>query len=349
MSTTQMTMMAVAKDSAGPGLAYREAPVPRPGSGEVLIRVTAASICGTDSLIYDWADWAAARLVPPRIIGHEFAGEVVEAGQGATRFSPGQRVSAESHIFCGRCKQCTTGSQEVCRELKILGVDLDGAFSQYLTMPAVNIWPNHPAIQDTWASMQEPLGNAVDTVLAEDVDGKSVLITGAGPMGLMCASVARACGATLIVVSDPNPYRLDLAKTLGADLTVNPAVDSLTEAVMERTNGNGVDVFLEISGSESAITDGLKSLTPGGRASLLGITKGPVNIALNELVIFRRIRIYGITGRKVFGTWHTVSNLLSSGRLNMDPLITHELPMREYETAFGLMSSGRCGKIILTP
>lgn len=342
-------MMAVAKDKPGPGLAYRETPVPKPGSGEVLVKVTAASICGTDSLIYDWAPWAAARFVPPRIIGHEFAGEVVEAGHGVTHISPGQRVSAESHVFCGRCLQCGTGRHEVCRDMRILGVDRDGAYAEYLVMPAVNIWPNHPDIPDRWASLQEPLGNAADTVLSEDVSGKSILVTGAGPMGLMCVAIARACGASTIIVSDPNPYRQNLAEKLGADVVVNPITENLVDTVYAHTAGNGVEVFLEISGAESAIADGLGSLTPGGRASLLGITKGPVNIDLNGLVIFKRIRVYGITGRKVFGTWHTVSDLLSSGNLDLDPLITHELPMGDYEKAFELMSNGQCGKIILTP
>lgn len=343
------SMMAVTKLVPGPGLSYIEAPVPKPGSGEVLIKVNATSICGTDSLIHDWAPWAAARFVPPRIIGHEFAGEILETGHGVTGVKPGDRVSAESHVFCDRCDRCRTGNQEVCRELRILGVDMDGAFADYLVMPVANLWPNPPEVSDRIASMQEPLGNAVDTVLSEDVSGKSVLITGAGPMGLMCVAVARTCGATLIIVSDPNPYRLTLALKLGADLTVNPAADSLADIVMQNTAGNGVDVFLEISGSERAIIDGLTSLTPGARCSLLGITKGPVSIDINSLVIFKRIRVYGITGRKVFGTWRTLSNLLASGRLDLAPLITHELPMHEYEKAFDLMSKGNCGKIILTP
>jgi threonine 3-dehydrogenase len=342
-------MHALMKTGPGPGLGLVSRPIPKPGSGEVLIKVTAASICGTDSLIYEWADWAANRMSTPRIIGHEFAGVIEELGHGVSGWKKGERVSAESHIFCGRCLQCTTGRREVCREVRILGVDTDGAFAGYLVMPSANLWRNHPGIPDEIATIQEPLGNAVDTTLAEDVTGKSVLITGAGPIGLMCAALARACGAELIIVSDPNPYRRNLAKKLGADVALDPKKQSVPQAALELTKGSGVEVFLEISGASTALADGLTALTPGGRASLLGIYHGPERVDLNSLVIFKRIRIYGITGRKVFQTWHTLSGLLSSGRLKLDKLITHRMPMTGFEKAFDLMARGKCGKVVFTP
>lgn len=346
MSPPVKKMKAVVKEKPGEGFLLMDEPVPVPGVGEVLVRVKAASICGTDSLIYDWAPWASARIKPPRVIGHEFAGEVVEAGPGVTAVKPGMRVSAESHFFCGRCYQCRTGRQEVCRDVRIMGVDADGSFAEYVVVPEANIWVNHPDIPDNIASIQEPFGNAVDTVLAEDVSGKRVLITGAGPIGLMCAALARACGASRVIISDPNEYRLKLAGRMGADIVLNPKVTPLSGPLLSATAGEGVDVLLEVSGSAGAFTEGLPLLTPGGRVSLLGIFRAPVPVNLNSDVIFKKIRIYGITGRKVFSTWHTVSRLLASGRLDLAPLITHELPLTEFKKGFELMESGHCGKVV---
>jgi len=339
-------MRAVMKIAAGPGLSLVDAPVPEPGPGEALVRISTASVCGTDTLIYDWAPWAEERIHPPRIIGHEFAGVVAALGPGVSSIQIGARVSAESHFFCGRCYQCRTGNQDVCRTVRIMGVDAEGCFADYVVVPAVNLWANHPDIPDHIATLQEPMGNALDTVLAEDVAGKRVLITGAGPIGLMCAAVARACGSTRIIVSDPDEYRLDLAQKMGADVVINPHVTPISGPVLAATAGDGVDVLLEISGSAKALSDALPLVTPGGRVSLLGIFKGPVPIDINNLITFRRIRVYGITGRKVFRTWTTVSRLLASRRIDLSPLVTHELPIEEFEKGFGLMRSGRCGKVV---
>jgi len=343
------TMMAVVKESAAPGLAYKKLPVPRPGPGQVLVKVAAASVCGTDSLIYEWAPWAASRITLPRVIGHEFAGVVEETGEGVVGTETGDRVSAESHYFCGRCYQCRTGRPEVCANHKIMGVDADGSFAEHIVVPAANIWHNHPDIPDDVASLQEPLGNAVDTVAAEDISGKRVLITGAGPMGLMCIAVAKAMGASRIMVSDPNEYRLELARLMGADIVLNPKVMNIEGPVLSATRGEGVDVLLEISGNAKALSTGLALLAAGGRASLLGIFRGPVPVDLNNHIIFKKIRLYGITGRKPFSTWHTVSRLLYSGRLDIGPLITHRMKLAEYEKGFTLMKSGRCGKVVFTP
>ncbi|MBI5696365.1 MAG: L-threonine 3-dehydrogenase [Nitrospirae bacterium] len=340
-------MMALVKESPGPGLTYREVPVPVPGAGEALVRVVNASVCGTDSIIYDWEPWAERRMTTlPRITGHEVAGVIESVGHGVTGYTPGTRVSAESHYFCGSCYQCRTGRREVCRAMRIMGVDADGAFARYIVVPAVNLWKNHPDIPDRVASLQEPLGNAVDTVQAEDVTGKWVLITGAGPMGLMCLAVAKAAGAYRVIVTDPNEYRLELAERMGADIVVNPNVMPLSGPVLTATSGNGVDVLLEISGSSAALHEALPLVTPGGRVSLLGIFGGEVSLRLNEDVIFKKLRVYGITGRIAFSTWHTVSRLLSSGQLDMAPLITHEFHISDYEKAFELMRTGRCGKVV---
>jgi len=343
------TMMAVVKAEAALGFSYIEVARPRPGSGEVLVKVKAASACGTDSLIYDWEPWAEGRVRPPRIVGHEFAGEVAALGDGVTGVDVGQRVSAESHFFCGTCPQCLAGSQEVCHNLRIMGVDTDGAFAEYIAVPAANIWLNHPDIPDQVASLQEPFGNAVDTVLAEPVSGKRVLIAGAGPIGLMCAALARAFGAIKVIISDPNEYRLELAHRMGADIALNPKVSPITGPVLSATRGEGVDVFLSVSGNPKALIDGLTLLAPGGRASLLGLYNKPAPIPLNELVIFKKLRLYGITGRKVFATWQTTSRLLSSHKIDLKPLITHELRLDEFDKGFELMRAGRCGKTIFRP
>jgi threonine 3-dehydrogenase len=339
-------MLAVIKESPAPGLQLKEVPAPALEAGDVLVKVHYASICGTDSLIDNWAPWAANRMKPPVIIGHEFAGEVVESGPGVDGLRPGTRVSAESHIFCGKCLQCRTGNPEICRELKILGVDRDGAFAEYVAIPAKNLWVNHPDIPDQIATLQEPLGNALDTLMAEGVAGKRILITGAGPIGLMCAALARACGASRIMISDPNEYRLSLAGKLGADIVLNPKVSPLRGPVLTATAGAGVDVLLEVSGSSDALTEALSLVTPGGRVSLLGIFRAPVPLRLTEEVIFKKLRIYGITGRGIFSTWQTLSRLLSSRRLDISQLITHELPLEDFQKGFELMEAGRCGKVL---
>jgi threonine 3-dehydrogenase len=339
-------MLAVIKERAAPGLALKEAPAPALGAGEVLVKVHYASICGTDSLIEHWAPWAANRMKPPVIIGHEFSGEVVESGPGVDGMRPGTRVSAESHIFCGKCLQCRAGKPEICRELRILGVDRDGAFAEYVAIPEKNLWANHPDIPDQIATLQEPLGNALDTLMAEGVAGKRILITGAGPIGLMCAALARACGASRIMISDPNEYRLSLAGKLGADIVLNPKVSPLRGPVLTATAGAGVDVLLEVSGNSDALTEALPLVTPGGRVSLLGIFRAPVPLRLTEDVIFKKLRIYGITGRGIFSTWQTLSRLLSSRRLDISQLITHELPLEDFQKGFELMEAGRCGKVL---
>lgn len=339
-------MLAVMKEGPAPGLTLKETPAPAPRSGEVLVKVHYASICGTDLLIRDWAPWAAKRMKPPVIIGHEFAGEVVENGPGVDGMRPGTRVSAESHFFCGRCAQCRSGKPEICGELKIMGVDTDGAFAEYVAIPAKNLWVNHPDIPDQIATLQEPLGNALDTLLAEGVAGKRILITGAGPIGLMCAALARACGAARILISDPNEYRLSLAGKLGADILLNPKVTPLRGPVLTATAGEGVDVLLEVSGNSGALTEALPLVAPGGRVSLLGIFRTPVPVKLTEEVIFRKLRIYGITGRGIFSTWQTLSRLLSSRRLDISQLITHEFSLEDFQKGFDLMETGRCGKVL---
>ena len=340
-------MKAIAKTKRKKGMELINVPTPRVGLRDVLIKVTLASICGTDVHIYDWTPWARHRFTPPRIIGHEFVGIVEKIGNEVTHVEVGDRVSAESHISCGHCYQCSNGYSEVCRNLKLLGVDYDGALSEYLVLPEHVLWKNNSNIPDKWATIQEPFGNAIDTVMAEDVSAKTVLILGAGPIGLFAAGIARASGASLIIVSDPNNYRLAISKKMGAHMTLNPGKRDITPLILDATNNNGVDVVLEFSGNNQALNQGLEVITPGGRISILGIYEKRVSIDLNKEVIFKKIRIYGITGRKVFSTWHMTSRFLSSGIVNPDPILTHQLPLKDYEKGIKLMKEGKCGKVIL--
>ncbi|GAX61331.1 threonine dehydrogenase and related Zn-dependent dehydrogenases [Candidatus Scalindua japonica] len=340
-------MKAIVKTKRTKGMELINVPIAQLGLRDVLIKVTLASICGTDVHIYDWTHWARNRLTPPRIIGHEFVGIVEDIGNEVTHVKIGDRVSAESHISCGHCYQCRNGYSEVCRNLKLLGVDYDGALSEYLVLPEHVLWKNDPNIPDKWATMQEPFGNAIDTVMAEDVSAKTVLILGAGPIGLFATGIARASGASLIIVSDPNNYRLAISKKMGAHMALNPQKKDITPLILEATNNNGVDVVLEFSGNNQALNQGLQTITPGGRISILGIYEKRVSIDLNKEVIFKKIRIYGITGRKVFSSWYKTSSFLSSGIVNPDPILTHRFPLKNYERGMKLMREGKCGKVIL--
>jgi len=338
---------AVVKANRASGLELVKMPEPKLGPKDVLIKVQVASICGTDVHIDDWTYWAQQRFTPPRIIGHEFAGYVQEVGKEVTFVKAGERVSAETHISCGYCYQCKNGYREVCRKSKLLGIDYDGTFAEYLSLPEHVLWKDDPRIPDEWATIQEPFGNAVDTVMSEDISSKTVLILGAGPIGLFAVGIARACGASLIIVSDPNDYRLDIGKKMGADIVANPKNTDILNCVLEATEGNGVDVVLEFSGNKLALDQGLKSLTPGGRISILGIYETPVDIDLNREVIFKKIRIYGITGRKIFSTWYKTSRFLSSGLVDPGPVITHTFLLEDYEKGMQLMRDGMCGKVVL--
>ena len=340
-------MKAVVKTKRTKGMEFIKVTAPRIGPRDVLIKISLASICGTDVHIYDWTRWARQRLTPPRIIGHEFVGKVEKIGNEVTHVNVGDRVSAESHISCGHCYQCSNGCSEVCRNLKLLGVDFDGALSEYLVLPEHVLWKNNSTIPDEWATIQEPFGNAIDTVMAEDVSAKTVLILGAGPIGLFATGIARASGASLIIVSDPNNYRLAISKKMGAHMALNTRKKDITPLILDATNNNGVDVVLEFSGNNQALNQGLEVITPGGRISILGIYEKRVSIDLTKEIIFKKIRIYGITGRKVFSTWYKTSRFLSSGIVNPDPILTHQFPLKDYEKGIKLMKAGKCGKVIL--
>ncbi|RCW82525.1 L-threonine 3-dehydrogenase [Halanaerobium sp. DL-01] len=342
-------MKAIVKTKEAKGAKFKEVSIPDYGSEQVLIKVESTSICGTDLHIYEWNKWAQKNISVPQIMGHEVAGKVLEVGDRVENIEEGDFISAETHIPCGYCYQCKTGKQHICNNMRILGVHKDGVFAEYAVIDKVDVWKNDPTIPAEYASLQEPMGNAIDTILAGDVAGKNVLITGAGPAGLISVSVARAFGATQVIVSEPNDYRRKIALEMGADKVVNPLEEDLTDIIYERTDGIGVDFVAEMSGNEHALNEALKLITAGGEMGLLGLPDDNVSLDLTNGVIFKGITLVGVTGRKMFNTWYTASRLLKEERIDLDPLITHIFPLEEFKKGMELMESGNCGKIILKP
>ena len=340
-------MRALRKTAAAPGFTLDEVAVPELGPSDVLIRVRRAGICGTDQHIYGWDAWAQRRIKPPLIVGHEFMGTVVAIGAAVRGVAVGDRVSAEGHISCGVCLLCRTGEAHICEHVKIIGVDTDGAFAGYIRMPDTNVWRLDPSIPDEWAAVFDPLGNAVHTVMAAGVSTRSVVITGVGSIGLMAIPVARAAGASAVYAIDVNPAKLELATRLGADETFLATDPGVVADVRRRTNGDGADVLLEMSGSGSAIDTGLKIVRNGGRAALLGIPSDNVNLNLAELIIFKGLTVLGINGRRMFETWYQTQALVKSGRVDLRPIITSVLPFADFDRAFELIESGTEAKVVL--
>jgi threonine 3-dehydrogenase len=343
------TMQAVVKAQAAPGVEIREVPVPRPGPDEVLVKVSAASVCGTDLHIYNWDLWAQGRIHPPLIPGHEFAGAVAAIGTGVTTVKEGDLVSAEMHVACGKCLQCRTGLAHVCQFVRILGVDADGAFASYAVIPESNIWKLSPAIPHDYASLLDPLGNAVHTVLSGPIAAKTVAITGCGAIGLFSIAVARACGAAKVFAVEVNAHRRSVATQMGADLALDPVNDNVVQRICEATGNTGVDVLLEMSGVQSAMALGFEVLRTGGRASLLGIPSKPVELDFARDIIFKGATVLGINGRKMFETWFQMEALLAANKLHLEPVITHRLRLDQFADAMKLLESGDAIKVVLKP
>jgi threonine 3-dehydrogenase len=341
------TMRALVKETGAPGAQIQEIPVPEPGPGQLLIRVEAASVCGTDVHIERWDPWAQENFGPPPMtFGHEMAGVVVAQGAGATRVAIGERVTVETHVVDWTCYQCRTGRAHVCQNMRILGVHMPGAFAEYVALPEVNAWV-YEGLSPEIAALQEPLGNAVHAAFVEEVAGETTLVTGCGPIGLMAIRVLKKAGARIVIATDINEERRDMALTMGADVVLDGR-DDVVARVKAETDGNGVDAVLEMSGAQAALHQGLAAVTNGGRVSLLGTHTQPATMDLSEEVIFKGIRIYGITGRRLFDTWYRTTALLEEG-LDLAPIITHRLPLSEYAKAFDLVASGHAGKIVLLP
>lgn len=338
-------MKALVKKNAEPGLWLEEVPEPTVGVNDVLIRVAKTGICGTDFHIYNWDSWAQKTIHVPMVVGHEFVGEIIEVGSNVSDFFPGEIVSAEGHVVCGHCRNCLAGRRHLCKNTSGIGVNRSGAFAEYISVPMTNVWHHRPGIDPEVASIFDPFGNAVHTALSFDVLGEDVLITGAGPIGCMAAAVVKHAGARFVVVSDVNPYRLELAKKLGADLTVDVRHTPLCEVQKQLGMQEGFDVGLEMSGNPSAFNDMIEQMCHGGKIAMLGIPSQPMPIDWNK-VIFNMLTIKGIYGREMYETWYKMTVMIESG-LNIAPVITHRFHYTDFQKGFDVMASGECGKVVL--
>jgi threonine 3-dehydrogenase len=338
-------MKALVKSKAERGIWLEDVDLPEPGHNDVLIKVGRTAICGTDIHIYQWDDWASKTIPVPLAVGHEFSGEVVECGSEVKGFDVGDRVSAEGHITCGVCRNCRAGRRHLCINTVGVGVNRPGAFAEYLSVPAFNVFKLPDVITDDIAAILDPLGNATHTALSFDLVGEDVLITGAGPIGIMAVAIARYAGARHVVITDINDYRLALATKMGATVALNVTDGSLADTMKDLGMEEGFDVGMEMSGNASAFRDMLRTLHHGGRVALLGIPPGETAIDWND-VIFKGLILKGIYGREMFETWYKMASMLQSG-LDISPIITHHFDVADYEQAFQLMESGQSGKVIL--
>jgi threonine 3-dehydrogenase len=338
-------MLALVKTEEGPGLCLREWPDPEVGINDILIRVHRTGICGTDLHIETWDPWAAKTIKPPLVIGHEFVGEVVEVGSNATDFAVGDLVSGEGHVVCGRCRHCLAGRRHLCAHTIGLGVGRDGAFAEYVVLPMTNVWHHWLGLDEDVATIFDPLGNAVHTALAFPVLGEDVLVSGAGPIGLMAAAVVRHAGARYVVVSEPNPVRRAIAARMGATVTIDPRERDLADVMKELGMTEGFDVALEMSGNAVALRAAISSMAHGGGIAILGIPTAEISLDVNEIVL-KMLTLRGIYGREMYETWYKMTVMLQSG-LDITPAITHRFPFREHAAAFAAAHSGDASKVLL--
>ncbi|AQQ00393.1 L-threonine 3-dehydrogenase [Pseudoalteromonas aliena] len=338
-------MKALSKLKAEPGIWMTDAPKPEVGHNDLLIKIRKTAICGTDVHIYKWDEWASKTIPTPMVVGHEYVGEVVDMGQEVRGFKVGDRVSGEGHITCGHCRNCRAGRVHLCRNTTGVGVNREGAFAEYLVIPAFNAFKIPDNISDELASIFDPFGNAVHTALSFDLVGEDVLITGAGPIGIMAAAVAKHVGARHVVITDVNEYRLDLARKMGASRAVNVANEKLEDVIKELGMTEGFDIGLEMSGVPSAFNSMLNNMNHGGKIAMLGIPPSDMAVDWNQ-VIFKGLVIKGIYGREMFETWYKMASLIQSG-LDLNPIITHQYSVDDFQAGFDMMISGQSGKVIL--
>jgi threonine 3-dehydrogenase len=338
-------MKALVKRDATPGLWLEDVPEPQIGINDVLIKIVRTGVCGTDLHIYEWNEWAQKTIPVPLVIGHEFVGQIVEVGSNVADFYPGEIVSGEGHVVCGRCRNCLAGRRHLCAHTRGIGVNRAGAFAEYLALPMTNVWHHDPSIDRDVAAIFDPFGNAVHTALSFPVLGEDVLITGAGPIGIMAVAVVRHAAARYVVVTDVNPYRLELAKKMGATVAVDVRQQKIADVQRQLGMVEGFDVGLEMSGNENAFAELLANMCHGGKVAMLGIPSQPMAIDWNT-VIFNMLTIKGIYGREMYETWYKMTVMLQSG-LDIRPVITHRLHYTEFEKAFEVMQSGQSGKVIL--
>lgn len=340
------TMNALVKKKAEPGLWLDEVPIPTAGDSEVLIKVLRTGICGTDLHIYKWDAWSQKTIPVPMVVGHEFVGAIVAVGSQVKDFHPGDIVSGEGHVVCGHCRNCLAGRRHLCKDTVGVGVNRPGAFAEYMTLPVTNVWYHDPYIPRDVQAIFDPFGNAVHTALQFDVLGEDVLITGAGPIGIMAAAVVRHAGARYVVITDVNPYRLELARKMGVTLAVDARTTTLREVQAQLGMREGFDVGLEMSGNAGAFRDMVDNLCHGGKIAMLGIPAGEMAIDWNK-VIFNMLTIRGIYGREMYETWYKMTVMLQSG-LDITPVITHRFPYTEFQKGFDAMLTGESGKVVLT-
>ena len=341
-------MRAVVKARAAAGAELQTVPTPAIGPRDILVKVRASTICGTDLHIFKWDAWAQSRIRPPMVFGHEFCGDVVAAGEEVNRVHIGDYVSAETHIVCGHCYPCRTGQFHICRNVQIIGVDRPGCFAEYVSLPEANAWINDAELDPAIAAAQEPFGNAVHAALSTELATRTVLVTGCGPIGLFSVGIARAAGAARIFATDVNPGRLEMARAMGATDLIDAR--SVVDDVMQATGGEGVDVLLEMSGNAQAIKSGFGALGYGGYAALLGLPGRPIdNFDLANYIVFKGVTVYGVSGRKMYETWYQTRALLAGGKVDIGPIITHRLPLERFEQAFELMLAGEAAKVALIP
>jgi threonine 3-dehydrogenase len=338
-------MKALGKAKPEPGLWLEEVPEPKVGHNDLLVKISKTAICGTDIHIYNWDEWSQETIPVPMTVGHEFCGVVVDAGSEVSGFQTGDRVSGEGHITCGQCRNCRAGRRHLCSHTQGIGVNRPGAFAEYLVIPAMNAYHLPDNISDEVAAILDPLGNATHTALSFDLVGEDVVITGAGPIGIMAAAIARHVGARHVVVTDVNDYRLDIAQRMGASRAVNVSRESLRDVMAELGMAEGFDVGLEMSGAPEAFRDMLESMIHGGHIAMLGIPPGDSTIDWHQ-VIFKGLTLKGIYGREIFETWYKMTSMLQSG-LEISPILTHHFPVARFEEGFQVMRSGQSGKVVL--
>ena len=344
-------MRAIRKLSASPGLTLEDVAIPRPGAHDVLVKVEAASVCGTDLHIWNWDEWSQQRIHPPLTVGHEFSGNVVEVGNLVEQVAVGDYVSAESHVTCGHCFQCRTGQAHMCPHTQILGVDREGSFAEYVCVPESIIWKNDRSkLSPVVASIQEPFGNAVFATLTHDMAGQTVGVFGCGPIGLFSIGIARASGASAVFAVDPVEGRRDLALKMGANQVFSPIGEKdSVEQLLDANEGYGIDIILEMSGAPAAITSAFRVVRNGGHMTLFGIPSKPVEIDVAENMIFKNITVFALNGRRIWDTWYKTRWLLESGVVNVEPLITHQMQFEQVNEAMELLADGSACKIVLLP
>ena len=344
------TMKALVKTEASVGASLQMVPVPEPGPGEVLVKVMATAICGTDMHVYDWNKWAQGAVRElPRIMGHEFSGEVLQLGEGVRDLAIGDRVAGETHIPCGKCYQCKNGLQHICANMVLFSIDSDGCFAEYTVIPEICARKIPGDIPWEYGAMMEPLGTSIRAAQEVVPAGANVAVIGAGPIGLGSVTALKALGAARIIVSDISDDRLSIASQAGATHLLNPAKEDVTATILEMTSGVGVDSFIDASGSVKAISEGFRYLRKGGRVALVGLPSETISLDLGPQVIFKEAKIIGIHGRKMFETWTVMENLMANGLLALKPIVSHILPLEDFEKGFSLLKDGKACKIILDP